>query len=75
MYRNESVIPTEVRLRSYRVHNHEESKNDGAIHLQLDLVDEVRVTAKQRFYGTKTAWRSTIIPRSDIETSRLEISS
>ena len=75
MYRNESVIPTEVRLRSYRVHNHEESKNDGAIHLQLDLVDEVRVTAEQRFYGTKTAWRSTIIPRSDTETSRLEISS
>ena len=47
-YRNEAVIPAEVGLTSYRVHNHDESKNNEAIHLQLDLVDEVRATAKQR---------------------------
>ena len=47
-YGNEAVIPTEVGLTSYRVHNHDESRNDEAIHLQLDLVDEVKVTAKQR---------------------------
>ena len=47
-YRNKAVIPAEVGLTSYRVHNHDESKNDEAIRLQLDLVDEVRATAEQR---------------------------
>ena len=28
--------------------NHDKSKNDEAIHLQLDLINEVRATAKQR---------------------------
>ena len=32
-YRNEAVILAEVGLTSYRVHNHDESKNDEAIHL------------------------------------------
>ena len=48
MYGNEAVIPTEVGLTSYRVHNHDESRNDEAICLQLDLVDEVRATTEQR---------------------------
>ena len=30
------------------MHNHDESKNDEAISLQLDLVDEVRATAEQK---------------------------
>ena len=47
-YRSEAVILAEVGLTSYRVHNHDESKNDEAIHLQLDLVDESRATAEQR---------------------------
>ena len=47
-YGNEAVIPIEVRLTSYRVHNHDESRNDEAIRLQLDLVDEVRAIAEQR---------------------------
>ena len=47
-YESEAVIPAEVRLTSYRVHNHDENKNDEAIHLQLDLVDESRATAEQR---------------------------
>ena len=28
--------------------NHDECRNDEAIHLQLDLMDEVRATAEQR---------------------------
>ena len=48
MYGNEAVIPAEVGLTSYRVHNHDESRNDEAICLQLDLVDEVRATTEQR---------------------------
>ena len=45
-YRNEAVIPTKVGLTSYRVHNHDESKNDEAMRLQLDLIDEVRATVE-----------------------------
>ena len=32
-YENEAVIPAEVGLTSYRVHNHDEGKNDEAIRL------------------------------------------
>ena len=45
-YGNETVIPTEVELTSYRVHNHDENRNDETICLQLDLVDEVRATTE-----------------------------
>ena len=47
-YENEVLIPVEVGLTSYRVHNHDEGRNDEAIRLQLDLVDKVRVTTEQR---------------------------
>ena len=47
-YGNEVVIPAEIGLTSYRVDNHNEGRNDEAIRLQLDLVDEVRVIAEQR---------------------------
>ena len=47
-YGSDTVIPTEVGLTSYKVDNHDERRNDEAILLQLDLVDEVRVTAEQR---------------------------
>ena len=47
-YGSEAVIPAEVGLTSYKVHNHNGSKNDEAMCLQLDLVDEVRVAVEQR---------------------------
>ncbi|XP_075665405.1 uncharacterized protein LOC142635077 [Castanea sativa] len=47
-YGSEAVILTEVGLTSYRVGNHDENKNDEALRLQLDLVDEVRATTEQR---------------------------
>ena len=47
-YGSKAVISTEVGFTSYRVGNHDERKNDDAMRLQLDLVDEVRATAKQR---------------------------
>jgi len=47
-YGSEAIILAEVGLTSYRVRNHDESKNDKAMRLQLDLVDEVRAMAKQR---------------------------
>ena len=45
-YGSEAVIPTEVGLTSYRVDNHDERKNNEAMRLQLDLVDEVRATVE-----------------------------
>ena len=47
-YESEAVIPAEIGLTSYRVENHGVRKNDEAMHLQLDLVVEVRTTAEQR---------------------------
>ena len=48
VYRSEVVIPAEVELTSYRVDNHDEGKNDEAMHLQLDLLDEVGAIVEQR---------------------------
>ena len=48
-YRIDVVIPAEVGLTSYRVENYSEDKNkknEKALHLQLDLVDEVRAIAE-----------------------------
>ena len=47
-YGNDVVILVEVGLISYRVENYAEEKNEEAIRLQLDLVDEVRATAEHR---------------------------
>ena len=47
-YGSEAVIPTEIGLTSYKVDNHDERKNNEAMRLQLDLVDEVKAMAKQR---------------------------
>ena len=47
-YGSEAAIPAEVGLTSYRVDNHNEGRNDEAMHLQLDLLDEVRKTAEQK---------------------------
>ena len=37
-YGSEAVISVEVGLTSYRIHNHDESRNDEAMRLQLDLI-------------------------------------
>ena len=47
-YENEAVIPAEIGLISYRVYNHDEGRNDEAIRLQLNLIDEVKATIEQR---------------------------
>ena len=46
IYGNEAVILAEIGLTSYKVDNHDEARNDEAIRLQLDLVDEVRAIAE-----------------------------
>ena len=45
-YGSEAVIPAEVKLTSYKVHNHDDRKNNEAMRLQLDLVDEVKTAAE-----------------------------
>ena len=47
-YGSDAVIPTEVGLRSHWVENYDEAKNDEAMRLQFDLVDEVQTTTEQR---------------------------
>ena len=47
-YRSNAVILVEIGLTSYRVENYDEDKNEEAMHLQLNLVDEVLATAEQR---------------------------
>ena len=47
-YRSEAIIPIEIRLTSFRVENHDENRNDEAMHLQLDLVDKVITIVEQR---------------------------
>ena len=46
--RGRCSIPAEIGLTSYRVQSYTEDKNEEAMCLQLDLVDEVRVIAEQR---------------------------
>ena len=38
-YGSKAVIPAEVGLTSYRVENHDKTRNDEAMRLQLDLVE------------------------------------
>ena len=38
-YGSKAVIPAEVGLTSYRVKNHDKTRNDEAMRLQLDLVE------------------------------------
>ena len=40
-YKSEVVILAKVGLTSYRMENYDKSKNDEAIRLQLNLVDEI----------------------------------
>ncbi|XP_075658973.1 uncharacterized protein LOC142628822 [Castanea sativa] len=47
-YGGEAVILVEVGLTSYKVEKDDEGRNDEAMRLQLDLVDDVRATTEQR---------------------------
>ena len=47
-YKADAIIPAEVGLTNYRVQNYMEDKNEEAMRLQLDLMDEARATAEQR---------------------------
>ena len=48
MFSTKSVIPTEVRLTSLRVDHYNEKRYDIELCINLDLLDEVRISAKHR---------------------------
>ncbi|XP_075650147.1 uncharacterized protein LOC142620707 [Castanea sativa] len=47
-YGSEALIPSEVGLTSYCVESYDENRNDKALRLQLDLLDELRAATAQR---------------------------
>ena len=47
-YGSEAVIPVEVHMASHRVKEYQAEENEVQLCLNLDLIDEVRMDAKQR---------------------------
>ena len=47
-YGSEAVIPAEVHMASHRVKEYQAEENAVQFHLNLDLIDEVRMDAEQR---------------------------
>lgn len=48
VYRSEVVIPTKVHTPNHRVTMYQDKDNKEQLHLNLDLIDEVRTDAEQR---------------------------
>ena len=46
-YRSEAVIPVEVHMANHRVMKYQDEDNEEQLHLNLDLIDEVRMDAEQ----------------------------
>ena len=53
-YGNDAMIPVEVSLTSYKVARYNNEENEKQFHLNLDLIDEVRMDAEQRVGVTRT---------------------
>ena len=47
-YGNKAVIPAEVHMVNHRVMKYQHEKNEEKLHLNLDLINEVRMVAEQR---------------------------
>ena len=47
-YRSEVVIPAEVHMANHRLMKFQDEDNEEQLYLNLDLIDEVRMIAKQR---------------------------
>ena len=42
-YGSETVIPAEVHMANHRVMKYQDKKNEEQLHLNLDLIDEVKM--------------------------------
>ena len=47
-YRSEVVVPTEVHMANHKVMKYQHEENEEELHLNLDLIDEVRMDTEQR---------------------------
>ena len=47
-YESEAVIPTEVHMANHRVTMYQDKDNEEQLHLNLNLIDEVRTDADER---------------------------
>ena len=55
-YESEAVILVEVHMPNHRVMMYQDKNNEEQLHLNLDLIDEVRTNAEQRTTKYKTSW-------------------
>ena len=46
-YGSETVIPAEVRMANHRVTMYQDKDNEEQLHLNLDMIDEVRTNARR----------------------------
>ena len=47
-YESEAVIPAEVHMPNHRLTMYQDKNNEEQLHLNLDLINEVRTDAEQR---------------------------
>ena len=47
-YGSEVIIPAEVYMANHKVMKYQNEENEEQLHLNLDLIDEVRMDVKQR---------------------------
>jgi len=47
-YRSETVIPAEVHMANHRIMKYQHMENEKQLHLNLDLIDDVRMDAEQK---------------------------
>ena len=53
-YGSEAVIPAEVHMANHRVMKYQDKENEKQLHLNLDLIDEVRMNAEERITRYKS---------------------
>ena len=54
-YGSEAVIPAEVHMANHRVMTYQDKDNEEQLHLNLDLIDEVRTEQSTGQHNTKTS--------------------
>ena len=55
-YGSEAVILAEVHMANHRVMTYQDKDNEEQLHLNLDLIDEVRTDAEHKTAKYKTSW-------------------
>ncbi|GJR79721.1 reverse transcriptase domain-containing protein [Tanacetum coccineum] len=71
-YRTETVIPAEIGMPTLRTAEIDMVKNDEALEINLDLLEERREQAAIHEARSRQRWKSTITPRSATQASSQE---